>query len=93
MSTKPALNDWVDIRRARLFSVILIEAYPSCADVYPDRMHRAAVRANRAMEFDAWLRKFKLRRRLMHTFVNSVMFLTILCLAYGNLVFVARFDR
>lgn len=87
------LNDWTYWRRATLFSVATNETFPSRVDVRPGRVHRAAVRTRRAREFDAWLRKCKLRRYSMHLFVNSVIYLTIACLAYVNLVFAARFDR
>lgn len=56
-------------------------------------MHLAGVTTNRAMAFDAWLHKCKSKRYKMHALVNSVVFLTITCLAYSNLVFAARFDR
>jgi len=47
----------------------------------------------RALEFNAWLDKCHHQRSMMYILVNSVIFLTILCLTYANLVFAARFDR
>lgn len=47
----------------------------------------------RAVEFDAWLNKCKSRRFTAYTMINSVVFLTIACLVYSNLVFAAKFDR
>lgn len=57
------------------------------------RMHLAETRAVRALEFRVWLAKCKSKRATMHVLVNSVIYLTILCLTYTNLVFAARFDR
>ena len=56
-------------------------------------MHLAAVRMTRAVEFDAWLNNCKARRAVVHAMINSVVFLTIACLTYSNLVFAAKFDR
>lgn len=58
-----------------------------------DRTHLATTRAIRALEFSTWLKKCEGQRSVMYTLVNSVVYLTILCLTYTNLVFAARFDR
>ena len=58
-----------------------------------DRMHLATTRAIRALEFSTWMKKCERQRSVMYTLVNSVVYLTILCLTYTNLVFAARFDR
>ncbi|CAM9773342.1 unnamed protein product [Scytosiphon promiscuus] len=57
------------------------------------RMHLAATRAVRAMEFRTWLTDCKSKRAKMYVVVNSAIYLTIFCLTYANLVFAARFDR
>ncbi|CAN0003126.1 unnamed protein product [Pylaiella littoralis] len=89
-----ALDDLLDDDLTTAWSTPSM-AVQSAAEVLQSafRVHRAAVRTRRAREFDAWLRKCKLRRYSMHLFVNSVIYLTIACLAYVNLVFAARFDR
>lgn len=56
-------------------------------------MRLAATRATRALEFSTWLCKCRDQRSMMYVIVNSVVYLTILCLTYTNLVFAARFDR
>ncbi|CAM9632287.1 unnamed protein product, partial [Ectocarpus sp. 6 AP-2014] len=57
------------------------------------RMHLAVTRATRAVEFSTWLNNCKPQRSCMYILVNSIIYLTILCLTYTNLVFAARFDR
>ncbi|CAM9224561.1 unnamed protein product [Ectocarpus sp. 12 AP-2014] len=57
------------------------------------RMHLAATRMARAVEFSTWLNNCKPQRSFMYILVNSIIYVTILCLTYTNLVFAARFDR
>lgn len=47
----------------------------------------------RAFEFRLWLTECKRQRSATYLLVNSAVFLTILCLAYTNLVFAMKFDR
>lgn len=56
-------------------------------------MRLATTRAIRALEFSTWLGRCNRQRSVMYILVNSVVYLTILCLTYTNLVFAARFDR
>ncbi|CAM9275625.1 unnamed protein product [Ectocarpus sp. 4 AP-2014] len=56
------------------------------------RMHHAATRTTRAIEFNTWLNECKQRRSVMHVCLNSVVYVAILCLTYANLVFAIKFD-
>lgn len=52
----------------------------------------AVLRMTRAREFDAWVNKCKLQRKIGHALVFAVVALTTLTLAYTNLIFAATFD-
>ncbi|CAM9632430.1 unnamed protein product [Ectocarpus sp. 6 AP-2014] len=57
------------------------------------RMHRAAKRTTRAIEFNTWLNECKHGRSVMYVCLNSLVCVVILCLTYANLVFAIKFDR
>ena len=57
------------------------------------RVWLAATRMTRALEFRTWLSECDRQRSRMHLLMNSAVFVTILCLAYTNLVFAVKFDR
>ncbi|CBJ26667.1 hypothetical protein Esi_0040_0094 [Ectocarpus siliculosus] len=57
------------------------------------RMHRAAKRTTRAIEFNTWLHECKHGRSVMYVCLNSLVYVVILCLTYANLVFAIKFDR
>lgn len=57
------------------------------------RVRLASIRLTRAAEFNTWLVTCNARRSAMFVLVDSVIYATILCLTYTNLVFAAKFDR
>lgn len=62
-------------------------------DLHHRRVWLASTRMTRALEFRTWQNECNRRRSAMYRLVNSAVFLTILCLAYTNLVFAIKFDR